>query len=444
MKWLFPLFAAEAIPFALITFVSLLMFVQQGAGWGRATLLCALLTLPWVLKSFVREKVRQFGHFAWVLKVIELCMLAVLVGLAFAFDRYRYSVPQLFVCLFLLSALCAWHELAARMYYERMFYPRQQRLYNGAKIFFSQTAHVITYGVVIMAVGALQVFYHNRADAMSFAWNVAVYMLAGVFMLLVFYNCLVLRRPSVGDDSRSASLAEAVRSEVQVIDRIARKPYWLAVVSGLFFVLLPQSLMFHTRVLFLLASKAEGGLGCTMLQVGFAQGTIGVMAFSIALAIGHRLLMHRGVRRTYWLFAIPMGLSPWVYLLMTVVPPVSLLWLCVATFLAQFFFGLGLNLTVAFVRYISGDRYRNTINYLYIPMVALVMFVPMGISGWLLQRFGFQQFFIIDALCALLSWASAALAYSFLSNYQVPQRHASHPHRKHIIKNNKPQNVVEK
>ena len=268
--------------------------------------------------------------------------------------------------------------------------------------------------------------------------------LAGVFMLLVFYNCLVLRRPSVGDDSRSASLAEAVRSEVQVIDRIARKPYWLAVVSGLFFVLLPQSLMFHTRVLFLLASKAEGGLGCTMLQVGFAQGTIGVMAFSIALAIGHRLLMHRGVRRTYWLFAIPMGLSPWVYLLMTVVPPVSLLWLCVATFLAQFFFGLGLNLTVAFVRYISGDRYRNTINYLYIPMVALVMFVPMGISGWLLQRFGFQQFFIIDALCALLSWASAALGYSFLSNYQVPQRHASHPHRKHIIKNNKPQNVVEK
>ena len=268
--------------------------------------------------------------------------------------------------------------------------------------------------------------------------------LAGVFMLLVFYNCLVLRRPSVGDDSRSASLAEAVRSEVQVIDRIARKPYWLAVVSGLFFVLLPQSLMFHTRVLFLLASKAEGGLGCTMLQVGFAQGTIGVMAFSIALAIGHRLLMHRGVRRTYWLFAIPMGLSPWVYLLMTVVPPVSLLWLCVATFLAQFFFGLGLNLTVAFVRYISGDRYRNTINYLYIPMVALVMFVPMGISGWLLQRFGFQQFFIIDALCALLSWASAALGYSFLSNYQVPQRHASHPHRKHIIKNNKTQNVVEK
>ena len=418
----------------MVTFVALLMFVQQGAGWGRATLLCALLMLPWVLKSFSREKVRHFGHFAGVLKAIEWCMLAVLVGLAFAFDRYRYSVPQIFGCLFLLSCLCAWHELAARMYYERMLFPRQQRLYNTSKIIFSQTAQVITYGVLIMAVGALQVFYHNRPDAMSFAWNVAVYMLAGVFMLLVLYNSFVLRRPLVGDDSRSGSFAHAVRAEVKVLDRIAHKPRWIAVVLGLFVVLLPQALMFHTRVLFLLASKADGGLGCTMLQVGFAQGTIGVMAFSIALGVGHRLLMRRGVRRTYLLFTVPLGLSPFVYWLMTTFPPANLFWLCCATFVAQFCFGLGLNLCVAFVRYISGERYRNTINYLYIPLVATVMIAPIAASGWLVQRLGFAQFFAVDALCALPAWAVAALSYPFLSTYKTPQYPLQHTRKKHVNK----------
>ena len=434
MKWLFSLFAAESIPFALVTFVALLMFVQQGAGMGVATGLCALLSLPWVLKSFVREKVRQFGHFATVLKVVEACMFVVLIGLAFAFDRYRYSVPQIFTCLFLLSCLCAWHELAARMYYERMLYPRWQRVYNSSKIIFSQTAQVITYGVLIMLVGALQVFYHNRPDAMSFAWNVAVYMLAGVFMLLVLINCFVLRRPPVGDAPRSGSWVHAVRAEVQVIDRIAHKPHWAAVVAGLFVVLLPQALMFHTRVLFLLAPKAEGGLGCTMLQVGFAQGTIGVMAFSIALGIGHRLLTRRGVRRTYWLFAIPLGLSPLVYWLMTQYPPANLFQLCVATFTAQFCFGLGLNFCMAFVRYISDERYRNTINYLYIPMVAFVMLLPIGLSGWLLSRLGFEQFFAVDALSALAAWLVAALSYSFLSTYQPASRQFSSTHRKHVSK----------
>lgn len=434
MLWLPTLFAAESVPFAMVTFVALLMFVQQGASWTHATFLCALLTLPWVLKSFVREKVLRFGRFAWVLKGIEACMFLVLIGLAFAFDRYRYSVPRIFACLFLLSLLCAWHELAARMYYERMLFPRWQRVYNATKIFFSQTAQVVTYGVLIMMVGALQVFYHNRADAMSFAWNVAVYMLAGVFLLLVLYNLFALRRPPVGDASRSGTLAHAVRAEVQVIDRIAHKPYWLAVVLGLGAVLLPQSLMFHTRVLFLLASKAEGGLGCTMLQVGFAQGTIGVMAFSIALGVGHRLLTRRGVRRTYWFYAVPLGLSPFVYWLMTVVPPANLFWLCCATFAAQFCFGLGLNLCVAFVRYISADRYRNTINYLYIPMVALVMIVPLAVSGWLVHRWGFQLFFIIDSACALLTWGVAAVAFPFLSTYQPPRRVQQQMRKKHVSK----------
>ena len=55
MKWLPSLLAAEAIPSAMITFVALLLFVQLGVGWGESTLLCALLTLPWVLKSWLRE-----------------------------------------------------------------------------------------------------------------------------------------------------------------------------------------------------------------------------------------------------------------------------------------------------------------------------------------------------------------------------------------------------
>ena len=419
-RWLPTLFAAEAIPCAMITFVALLMFLQQGVSWADSTVLCSLLTLPWVFKSFVRAKIARFGHFALNLKTIEFYIFLFLIGLAFSFNQLRTSTSQIFICLFVLCSLCAWHELTARMYYERMLFPREQRIYNAPKILFSQSSMIITYGVMLMAVGTLEVFYRYRSDSMSASWGIAVYALAGIYMLLFIYNIWAVRPPAFQQASHDEPLADAVMAEVRVIDRIRHKAHWKAVIILLFLLLLPQALMFHTRVLFLIAPVTDGGLGCTLLQVGFAQGTIGVMAFSAALAFGHRMLTRRGPQQTYRPFAIALGLSPFVYLLMAFFPPSNLLWLCVATFVAQGCFGFGLNLCMAFVRYMSGERYRNTVNYLYIPIVAFVMFLPTAASGWLTGRCmawaaqtaytGFTLFFTIDCISSLLAWAAALYA----------------------------------
>ncbi|MDE6634356.1 MAG: hypothetical protein K2J96_03750, partial [Bacteroidaceae bacterium] len=197
---------------------------------------------------------------------------------------------------------------------------------------------------------------------------------------------------------------DAVRAEVRVIDRIRHKPYWRHSVAGLALLLLPQSLMFYSRVLFLYLPKADGGLGCTIQEIGFAQGTIGVIAFSIGLLLGRRLLLWVSLQRIFWWLAIPLGLSPLIYLIMTYDPPTSLTSLSIATFQAQFLFGFGLNITTRFVRYISGERYRNTINYLYIPLVATVMLPAMILSGWLVTKTGFRLFFLIDTLTAPVAW----------------------------------------
>ncbi len=411
MKWIPTLFAAEAIPSAMITFVAMLMFLQLGIGWETCTLLCALLTLPWVLKSFVRRKVRQAGRFAIVLRGVEVLIFLTLCLLAFSFNTSKASAYLIFTSLFVLCLLCAWHELAARMYYERMLRPRQQRLYNGPKMFASQVSTILTYGVMIVLVGFLEVFYHNRRNAIPYSWSTAVYLLAGFYLLLVLCNLFTLKQPRISDASQGETLGDAVRAEIRVIDRIAHKPRWLLVVAALGFYLLPQSLMFCTRVLFLMAPVADGGLGCSLQWVGLAQGTVGVIAFSLGLWLGYRLSTRRSL---FWPQALAMPLSPVVYLVMTQCPPSALLPLCMATFAAQFCFGFGLNGCMVFVRYISGERYRSTINYLYIPVVSLVMLLPLAISGWLARATGFATFFLIDSLLALPSWLAAYVVRSRL------------------------------
>ncbi len=419
MKWIPTLFAAEAIPSAMITFVALLMFVQLGEGWGMSTLLCGLLTLPWVLKSFVREKVRRYGHFHKVIKLVEMAIAIVLMLLAFCIVFRRAGTWSIFGVLMLLGLFCAWHELLARMYYERMLRPRQQRYFNSVKMSLSQACTVVTYGLMLMVVGTLEVLYHNRPMAISLSWSKAIYLLAGLYLLLVLYNLFILPPPFEGRVVPKDTLGAAMRAEMRVIDRILHKPYWLLVLAVLFFMLLPQSLMFHTRVLFLLAPVADGGLGCSLQWIALAQGTVGVIAFSIGLGFGH------WAERHYALFTKVPGahllliLSPFVYYAMTQWPPQNLLMLCVATFVAQGTFGLGLNACVPYVRYFSGERYRSTINYLYIPVIALVMLLPVSFSGWMLEQMNFSTFFALDAMLAVAAIVSGYIGWHYVLRKEI-------------------------
>jgi len=189
------------------------------------------------------------------------------------------------------------------------------------------------------------------------------------------------------------------------VSRIRQKPHIFAVLLSLFFLLLPQALMFNTRVFFLLASSERGGLDCSFQDVGFAQGTIGVLAFSLGIALGRSMMREYGNRSMFGVTAVVLTLSPVPYLLMALYPQIGdMLMLCCMTFVAQLFFGFGLNVCRVYVPYISEQRYRNVTNFLYLPMVASLMVVPMTLSGWLCMELGYQTFFKLCVAIAPVAW----------------------------------------
>lgn len=408
------LFAAEEIPAAMMTFVSLLLFLQTGSSPITSVCFSSLLFLPWVLKSFLREKVRRMGHFRRALQFSEFLLVVILLLLGMSLDPanplfrlFGMSVGDgggIFIMLFLISLLTAWHELAARMYYERMLRPQLQRMYNGPKMFVSQMMVVATYGLLIIFVGTLQVLYRS----IFIAWSRGMILTALVLSLFFMYHLFVLQPCPVGENVKNGTMMSAVKKELHILDRIRRRKLWYLPVILLFVLLLPQSLMFYTRVLFFLSPVAEGGLGRSIQDVGFAQGVSGVIAFCLGISQGRKYLDH------VFLLCFILTLSPFVYLLLTQLSGLVLWQLSLATFVAQFCFGFGLNACHFFVRDISGERYRNTINYLYVPMVALVMIVPMLLSGWIVDRIGFEEFFLFDSLCAPLAWIVLAVSSKLL------------------------------
>ncbi len=401
MKWIFTLFAAEEIPSALVTFVALLMLLQMGVAPALATLLASLLFLPWILKSWMRSYVLRAGHYRRTLHLLEALLTLSLAALAFALQE---NVVWTFTALMIISLLSAGHELAARIYYERMLRPRLQRFYNGPKMFASQLAVIMTYGMMIMAVGILQIYFRRHSPMLS--WSICCYVAAGVMMLFTLWHMAVLKTTHVQSFFRNNTVSGSIKAEMHIIARISEHPQWWKHVFIIFFALLPQSLMFYTRVLFLITHTDNGGLGCTLQEIGFAQGTIGVIAFWIGISAGRWLLYvaRAPQSRLFWPLTFCLGLSPAVYLMMTLEPPTSLMTLCMGTFQAQLLFGFGIYACQTSIKSISGERYRNTINLLYIPLVSLAMTPPMALSGWLCTTVGFKTYFLIDTLTTPISW----------------------------------------
>ena len=369
--WIPSLCVAEEIPAAVVMFVAVLMFLQFGADEGMAALYSGLLFLPWVMKSYLYSKVRKAGSFKRRLHWVELTMFVCLMGIAVYISEAKVRAWLLFVFLYVLSCLCAWHELLSRMYYARMLEPREQRLYGNTKMVSSQMALVVTYGVLIIVAGFFEVFFRSYQKA----WAMESSLVAGGFLVFCVLNLVVLPHLRVPQPYRYESVADTVKNEWHIVSRIRQKPHIFPILLSL-----------------------------------FLQGTIGVLAFSIGIALGRALMRRCGNRSMFGMTAVVLTLSPVPYMLMARQPQLdNMFLLCCMTFVAQLFFGFGLNVCRVYVPYISEQRYRNVTNFLYLPMVASLMVVPMAVSGWLCSELGYSTFFKLCVAIAPLAWVLLAL-----------------------------------
>lgn len=392
--WIPALFVAEEIPLVLVSYLSLLVFYQLGLEYYSCTLLSAGLMLPWILKSFVRLKIRCIGGYRRNLFVAEFLIFLALTGVAVSLGGQPGQVSLVFFTCLLVSTLCAWHSSLSRMYYECVLRPREQRVYATTKRLSSQLSIIITYGVLIMLVGFLEVFFRS----FSRAWSMANYLLGGGMLFLLVMNVLFMPGSPVSAASRPnpVSWSRALWSELCLIQRIGHQPHCLRVLSVLFMLLLPFSLLFYPRVFFLLGMEENGGLGCSLQDVGFAQGTIGVTAFMLGESLGRYFMQHTTLRRLYIPFTLSLTIPPAFYLLMSLFPQIGNMYaLCIMTGMTQFCFGLGLNICRPFVRYVSSERHRGAATLIYLPLVVGETIIPMAVSGACVSWLGFRGYFVV-------------------------------------------------
>ena len=190
------------------------------------------------------------------------------------------------------------------------------------------------------------------------------------------------------------------------------KPY---IIPALLFILLfrfPDAQLGKIAPLFLIDSAAEGGLALTTAQVGFAQGTLGVIGLLLGGILGGITLSKYGLRKCIWFMVAAISVPDLVYVYLSWMPTQNMVLVSSCIFIEQLGYGFGFTAYTLFLMYFARGEHQTSHYAISTGIMALGMMLPGMISGMLQESMGYRTFFIwVIACCAITCVVSALIKY---------------------------------
>ena len=184
------------------------------------------------------------------------------------------------------------------------------------------------------------------------------------------------------------------------------------VLVGILFMLLyrmPEGLLVKISTLFLIDAETNGGLGLSPQELGFVQGTIGVIGLTLGGILGGIVAGKDGLKKWLWPMVCAITLPDIVYVFMAYALPANLLIVNVCVFIEQFGYGFGFTAYMLYLIYYSRGEYKTSHYALCTAFMALSMMIPGLFAGALQEAVGYRMFFIIVMAFCSVTFLMASL-----------------------------------
>ena len=402
--WVPTLYFAEGLPYIAVMTLSLVMYKRMGISNTEVALYTGWLNLPWVIKPLWSPFIDLMRTKRWWIVTMQLLIGAALAGIAFLIpaDHFFQSTLALF---WLMAFASATHDIAADGFYMLGLTPHQQALFVGIRSTFYRLATIAGQGLLIMFAGYLE----KSARGIPFAWSMTFLLLSGLFLAVFVYHTFVLPHPK--SDRRAATLsASSLWREFLLTFRsfFQKEGIGVALLFMLFYRF-PEAQLAKMGIPFLLDPVSEGGLGMTTEQIGFTQGTVGIIGLTIGGILGGIAVSRHGLKHWLWPMVWAISLPDLVYVYLSYFPETSLLWVNVCIFVEQFGYGFGFTAYMMYLIYFSRGTHSTAHYAICTAFMALGMMLPGMAAGWLQEQFGYQLFFIWIMVCCVATFAVTAL-----------------------------------
>lgn len=404
--WIPTLYFAEGIPYVIVMTLALVMFKNLGVNNGDAALYTSWLYLPWVIKPFWSPLVDLVKTKRWWIWSMQLLIGAGLAGVAFTLSVNLHI--QIILAFFWLVAFgSATHDIAADGFYMIALTSHEQSLFVGIRSTFYRIATIFGSGLLLGLAGLLELYTRS----VSMGWSIMFYITAGLFIMIFLYHKFILPRPA--DDKKvsadgDVTFASSIKNFLKTFATFFTKK--AAVISILFMLLyrLPEALLAKVCPLFLLDKTSAGGMGLTTAQLGFVQGTVGVIGLTIGGILGGVAAARGGLKKWLWPMVAAISIPDFVYIYMSYAENVSFPVINALIFLEQFGYGFGFTAYMLFLIYYSRGESKTAHYAICTAFMALSMMIPGLFAGYLQMQLGYKMFFVVAMLLCLVTVAVSA------------------------------------
>lgn len=396
--WIPSLFFLEGIPYVVVTTISVMLLKRLGEDNTHIAFFTSLLYLPWVIKPLWQAPIQRI-HTRWRICATQIIISATLAIMAYAVTTPK-SMPLLLTSLWIVAFASAFHDEASDNLYSQALTSEQQSLFAGTRSKLYYIAIIVGQGITLMFAGGLETYFRE----IRHAWYLTISIIALCVFGGALYHIFVLPRniPALSTKNNFALPLE-------------KKAVILAALFILLFII-PKALTAKINLLFFIDPISKGGLGLSLSQIGFAQGTIGIIGLSVGSIIGNTLIGTDGLRKWLWPCAMGIALPQLLYLYICWMHISHFGLICSFIFIEQFGYGFGLAAYMYFMLHFSQGAHERYHYTLCIAVMALGMMLPGLISGWLQTSLGYQTFYLIATGSGFITVLVSAVLFKNKNN----------------------------
>ena len=401
-QWIPSLYFAEGLPNIIVTYIALVMYKRLGLSNAEAALYTSWLYLPWVIKPFWSPVVDILRTKRWWILLMQLFIGTSLAGVAFTL-HCSPMVQWTLAFFWLMAFSSATHDIAADGFYMLELPTKEQALYVGIRSTFYRVSTIAGQGLLLMIAGVLEVYTRRPIQAWSYTFAIAAF----VFLLLLAYHHYALPRPKA-DLPSAIQKKEIGKAFLATFISFFRKPHFWAAIAFMLLYRLPEALLTKVCPLFLVDPVSEGGLGLTTSEVGFVQGTIGIIGLTVGGVLGGIAVSRDGLKRWLWFMVMAISLPDILYVLLAYFQPEGIHLTAICIFIEQFGYGFGFTAYMIYlISYAQGPS--KTAHYAFATgFMALSMMLPGLFAGYLSDLMGYLNFFILVMLLVPVTFIVSA------------------------------------
>lgn len=403
VSWVPTLYLAEALPYTAVVVISVIMYKDLNLTDGQIAFYTSWLSLPWVVKPIWSSIVDNLRTKRWWILTMQYFLGVALALVAFSLQTHWWL--QLSLALLMLVAFSsATHDISADGFYILALDEQEQSAFVGIRNTFYRVGMLTGQGALVLLVGFLSF------NEMRMSWGVAFMVLAVLMLLLALSHTFALPRGREAERHQRFSLREQLLELWETVLCLVRKPHLFSALAFILLFRLPEGMLAKMVPLFMKTAQAEGGLGMNNVELGFVNGTLGVIGLLAGGIAGGFLVARYGLKRCLWPLVLCFTLPDLVYVFLSLHTDASLALISTSVCVEQFGYGMGFAAyTLFLINFSRGERATAIFSICTAGQFLGGTVLPGMVSGWISDSVGYATFFLIVMALCLVTFAVTAL-----------------------------------